>query len=105
MMIDTIAADIPIMAFYLFKEDNSVKMVCRHKEKESNLKALTVFQKEYSAPESVQAYINSAEHEICPADKYQITKHCNFLLLNTAEHEHFSANKYENTNFCWHFHI
>ena len=27
--------------------------------------------------------LNSAEHEICPADKYKITKHCNFLL---AEH-------------------
>ena len=24
--------------------------------------------------------LNSAEHEICLADKYQITKHCNFLL-------------------------
>ena len=25
--------------------------------------------------------LNSAEHEICPADKYQITKQCNFFLV------------------------
>ena len=24
--------------------------------------------------------LNSVEHEICLADKYQITKHCNFFL-------------------------
>ena len=26
-------------------------------------------------------------------------------MLNSAEHEIFSANKYENANNCWHFHI
>ena len=48
--------------------------------------------------------LNSSEHENCLANKYQITKHCNFLL-NIAEHENFSANKYENANLSWHFHI
>ena len=28
-----------------------------------------------------------------------------FFVLNSAEHEIFSANKYENANYCWHFHI
>ena len=46
--------------------------------------------------------LNSAEHEICPANKSQIT---NSFLLNLADQEIFSANKYENANHCWHFHI
>ena len=33
------------------------------------------------------------EHEICPANKSQITI-SNSFLLNIAEHENFSANKY-----------
>ena len=62
--------------------------------------------------------LNSAEHEICPAnksqitymqiypaDKSQITNMQKSFSLNIAEHENFSANKYENANFCWHFHI
>ena len=45
--------------------------------------------------------LNSAEHEICPANKFQITNNCKFLFwLNIAEHENFSANKYENANYC-----
>ena len=28
-----------------------------------------------------------------------------FFKLNSAEHEIFSANKYENANNSWHFHI
>ena len=28
-----------------------------------------------------------------------------FFMLNSAEHEIFSANKYENANNNWHFHI
>ena len=28
-----------------------------------------------------------------------------FFMLDSAEHEIFSANKYENANNCWHFHI
>ena len=28
-----------------------------------------------------------------------------FFMLNSAEHEIFSANKYENANNSWHFHI
>ena len=28
-----------------------------------------------------------------------------FFMLNSAEHEIFSANKYENANKSWHFHI
>ena len=49
--------------------------------------------------------LNSAEHEIWPANKSQITNNHNFLLQNIAEYEIFSANKYENANYCWHFHI
>ena len=49
--------------------------------------------------------LNSAEHEICPANKSQITNNCKFFLPKTAEHENFPANKYENANYCWHFHI
>ena len=59
-------------------------------------------------PEVIKLFfvLNSAEHEICPANKSQITNNCNFfLLLNIAEHENFSANKYENANDRWHFHI
>ena len=43
--------------------------------------------------------LNSAEHEICPANKSEIANNCKFLL-NIAEHENFSANKYENAK-CW----
>ena len=43
--------------------------------------------------------LNSAEQEIYPANKSQITNNCKFFLRNTAEHENFSANKYENANF------
>ena len=28
-----------------------------------------------------------------------------FFMLNSAEHEIFPANKYENANSSWHFHI
>ena len=28
-----------------------------------------------------------------------------FFMLNSAEHEVFSADKYENANNSWHFHI
>ena len=53
--------------------------------------------------------LNSAEHKICPANKFQITNNvlttANSFLLNIADHENFSANKYENANYCWHFHI
>ena len=37
--------------------------------------------------------LNSAEHEICPANKSQIIINANSFLLNIAEHENFSANK------------
>ena len=42
--------------------------------------------------------LNSAEHEIRPAYKSQITNNCKFFLVNIAEHGIFSANKYENAN-------
>ena len=39
--------------------------------------------------------LNSAEHEICPANKYQIANNCYFFFLrDIAEHEFFSAYKY-----------
>ena len=40
--------------------------------------------------------LNSAEHEICPANISQITNNCKFFLARYAEHETFSANKYKN---------
>ena len=46
--------------------------------------------------------LNSAEHEIYPANKSQITYNCNFFLAKDTEHEHFSANKYEIANYYWH---
>ena len=49
--------------------------------------------------------LNSAEHEICPANKTQLTNNCKIFLAKRTEHENFSANKYENANFCWYFHI
>ena len=50
--------------------------------------------------------LNSAEHEICPANKSQITNICKFFLSKySLKHEKFSANKYENDDYCWHFHI
>ena len=39
--------------------------------------------------------LNSAEHEIFSANKYE----------NANSSEIFSANKYENANNSWHFHI
>ena len=44
--------------------------------------------------------LNSAKHEICPANKSQNTNICKSFLLNITEHENFSANKYENANYC-----
>ena len=38
--------------------------------------------------------LNSNDHEICPANKSQITSNWKLFLLNIAEHENFSANKY-----------
>ena len=38
--------------------------------------------------------LNSAEHEMCPANKSQILIATNSFLLNIAEHENCSANKY-----------
>ena len=36
--------------------------------------------------------VNSAEHEICPANKSQNTNNCKFFLAKQTEHENFSAN-------------
>ena len=48
--------------------------------------------------------LDTTEYEICPADKFQITNKCKFILLSIAEHENFSANKYENANYqMWAF--
>ena len=54
--------------------------------------------------------LNSAVHDMCPANKSQITNNYTFFLakheifsaffmLTSAEHEIFSANKYENANY------
>ena len=42
--------------------------------------------------------LNSAEYEICPANKSRLPTIANSVLPNIAEHENFSANKYENAN-------
>ena len=44
---------------------------------------------------------NSAEHELYPTYKSQITEKCIFFLLNIAEHEYFSAIKYEIANLAF----
>ena len=50
--------------------------------------------------------LNSAEHEICPANKnLRLRTIANSFSLNIAEYENFSSNKYENANYCWHFRI
>ena len=53
----------------------------------------------FSGPKVIKLFVlNSAEHEICPANKSKKTNNCNYFLLNIAEHESFSANRYENAN-------
>ena len=47
--------------------------------------------------------LDSAEHEILPANKQQITEVV--FLLNLAEYEILYAYEYENANISWHFHI
>ena len=37
--------------------------------------------------------------QVCPRGYKKI------FMLNSAEHEIFSANKYENANYSWHFHL
>ena len=44
--------------------------------------------------------LNSAEHEISPANIFQILTVANCFLLNIAEHDSFSAKKYENAKSC-----
>ena len=46
--------------------------------------------------------LNSAEHEICPANNLKFLTTANSFLLNIAQHENSFANKYENANY---FHI
>ena len=47
--------------------------------------------------------LSSAEHEICPANKSQITNNSIFFLLKIAEYENFCANTciYENASYCY----
>ena len=45
--------------------------------------------------------LNSAEHEICPANKSQITNNCKFFLAKYSWAWKFSANKYENAAFSY----
>ena len=47
--------------------------------------------------------LNSAEYEICPANK--LLTIANSFLRNIIKHGAFSANKYENANYCRHFYI
>ena len=48
--------------------------------------------------------LNTAENEICPANKSQITTCNNCILFFLAKYswdENFCANKYENANYYW----
>ena len=49
--------------------------------------------------------IKSNNHYITTAKKVMHQGYKTFFMLNSADHEIFSANKYENGNYCWHFHI
>ena len=50
--------------------------------------------------------LNSTEHELCSANKYQITDYFKFLLVKDSWAWYFfCANKYENANSHRHFHI
>ena len=48
-----------------------------------------------SGPEVIKLFfvLNSAVHEICPANKSQIINNGKCFLANIAKHENFSANK------------
>ena len=56
---------------------------------------IVIAQKRILGPEVIKPnfMLNSAEHEICPANKSEIA---NSFLLNIDEQENVSANKYEN---------
>ena len=47
--------------------------------------------------------LNSAEHEICPTNKSQITNNCKFFLAKHSKQENLPADKYVHANYCWHF--
>ena len=49
--------------------------------------------------------LNSAEHEIFPANKIQITNICIFFFLAKHSWAWKFLYKYENANYCWRFHI
>ena len=49
--------------------------------------------------------LNSAEHEILPANKQQILISTVVFLLSLAECEIVYAYEYENVNIGWHFHV
>ena len=44
--------------------------------------------------------LNSAEHEICPANNLKLLTIADSFLPNIAERENFSADKYEIANYC-----
>ena len=52
-----------------------------------------------SSPKVIKLFfaLSSAEYEICPANKSQITNNCKFFL-NIGGHDNFSANEHENAN-------
>ena len=54
--------------------------------------------------ENFFSMLNSAEHEISPANKQQNTDTVVFML-SLAECAIFCAYKYENANISWHFHL
>ena len=47
--------------------------------------------------------LNSAEHEICLANKSQLTHNSQFFLAKYSWAWKCLCNKYENSNYCWHF--
>ena len=58
-----------------------------------------------SRPRGYKTFVvlNSAEHDICPANLSKLLKSVISFFFNIAENENLSTNKYENANHCWYF--
>ena len=59
----------------------------------SRATSLMTKRKKKNRPQGYKTFfmLDSAEHEICPANKSQITINCKFFLAKQAEHENFSV--------------
>ena len=84
------------------KNNNNNEIFVSYSDQRYSDKTWTCFGGIKAWPVGYKTFIvlNSAEHEIYPAKKSQITNNCKFFLPTIAEHENFYANKYENANHC-----